>query len=353
MRILHIVSNLRRLGNGGVYAAVDLACLQSKLGHQVAILSGEGEYEDLIKACGVQHFRGTHSKEFRKYMTFLKECHSATNQFKPDIVHVHTMIAATAAWASRVLKKYKMVSTVHNEFQKSAVLMGLADRVITVSKAGSQTMENRGISKRKIRTVLNGTIDSPRTRPLTSYESAQLHHPAIVSVGGMHIRKGHIELIQAFDKISSKYPNTHLYLVGDGPERGVIESAAKQMSAVERIHFEGFQSEPQSYLLASDIFVLASHRDPCPLVIAEAREAGCAIIASDVDGIPELLDNGHAGMLVPAKDSSALADSLEKLLADANTLLVWQEKAKENVQWLSAERVVQETLLLYQELLDS
>lgn len=353
MKILHIVSNLRQLGNGGVYAAVDLACLQAKLGHQVAILSGEGEYEGLISACGVQHFKGTHSKEFRKYLTFLQECHSATSQFQPDIVHVHTMIAATAAWASRTLKKYKIVATVHNEFQKSSVLMGLADRVITVSRAGSKTMGSRGISKRKIKTVLNGTIGSPRTQPLTSYKSAQLKHPAIVSVGGMHIRKGHIELIQAFDQVSSKCPEAHLYLVGNGPERGAIEAVAKQASAVNRIHFEGFQSEPQSYLLASDIFVLASHRDPCPLVIAEAREAGCAIVASDVDGIPELLDNGQAGILVPAKDAAALAVALEGLLTDHNTLSAWQEKAKQNVQWLSAERVVRETLLVYQELLDS
>lgn len=118
----------------------------------------------------------------------------------------------------------------------------------------------------------------------------------------------------------------------------------------ERIHFEGFQPQPQQYLLATDIFVLASHRDPSPLVIPEAREAGCAMIASKVDGIPEALDQGQAGLLVPPNDSQTLATTLAELLSEPNLLYNWKNRAKQNLEGLSLERVHKETMATYREL---
>ncbi|NJL80443.1 MAG: glycosyltransferase [Richelia sp. SM2_1_7] len=86
------------------------------------------------------------------------------------------------------------------------------------------------------------------------------------------------------------------------------------------------------------------------LVLSEAREAGCAIIATDVDGIPEALDYGEAGLLVPAKDSQALAAKLKTLLDDSNALNEWKNRASQNLERLNVKRVCQETLAVYQEL---
>ena len=103
-------------------------------------------------------------------------------------------------------------------------------------------------------------------------------------------------------------------------------------------------------MIGCDIFVLASHKDPSPLVIPEAREAGCAIIATNVDGIPEGLDNGEAGFLVPPEDSKALANAFEKLLGSAEELNNWQFRAKQNLERLTLTRVNQETIEVYSEL---
>jgi glycosyltransferase involved in cell wall biosynthesis len=130
----------------------------------------------------------------------------------------------------------------------------------------------------------------------------------------------------------------------------MFEAQAQSTAVSDRIHFEGFQSEPQRYLLATDIFVLASHRDPSPLVIPEAREAGCAIIASDVDGIPEALDKGQAGILVPPTDSNALGAALKQLLSNSAILHKWKKQAQTNLEWLTVSRVHEETLDVYSEL---
>jgi glycosyltransferase involved in cell wall biosynthesis len=166
----------------------------------------------------------------------------------------------------------------------------------------------------------------------------------------MYKRKGITELIAAFEEVAQDFPEVHLYLVGNGPDKQLFESQAQATAVSNRIHFEGFQPEPQRYLLACDIFVLASHRDPCPLVLSEAREAGLAIVATEVDGIPEALDNGKAGLLVPAQDSNKLAQALIQLLSNKDTLQEWKQRSQENLEWLNVARVHQETLAVYEEL---
>lgn len=126
---------------------------------------------------------------------------------------------------------------------------------------------------------------------------------------------------------------------------------ASSTSVADRIHFEGFQPKPQQYLLSADIFVLASLRDPCPLVIPEAREAGCAIIASDVDGIPELLEKGNAGNLVKSNSPNELAQALKNLLENPSLTDNLRKKSSEGLSCLSAKRVCKETLEIYSQLL--
>ena len=85
--------------------------------------------------------------------------------------------------------------------------------------------------------------------------------------------------------------------------------------------------------------------------MTEAREAGCAIIASDVDGIPETLDHGQAGILIPSKDIGTLANTLTQLLSDRQLLNNWKFRAQQNLARFHAARVNEETLAVYRELM--
>lgn len=349
MRIVHVLNHVQKIGNGIVNVAIDLACLQAKTGYQVAVISSGGEYEILLDGFGVKHYTLNLN---RTPVNTIKACiryREIIADFEPDIVHAHMMTGVVLGFLHRA-RRYVLVSTVHNEFQRSAILMGLADRVIAVSQAVANSMQRRGIPLSKLRVVSNGTLGSPRT-PIKTYLPLALQRPAITTVAGMYKRKGIKELIKAFEKIAFDFPLAHLYIVGDGPDKKLFETIAMKSAVASRIHFEGFQPQPQRYLLSSDIFVLASYYESFGLAIAEAREANCAIIASDVDGISQTLDSGQAGILVPAKNSDALASALSKLLSDADTLQTWKDRAGSNLEWLSVERVNQETLSVYRELL--
>lgn len=349
MRVIHILNHIKKIGNGIVNVAVDLACLQAALGYEVAVASAGGEYEQLLARYGVKHFEFNQEKKPINLIKAAWRYRAIAHEFQPNIVHAHMTAGIVIAKVLKANSKYKLVSTVHNEFQRNAILMGWADRVIAVSKAVAQSMISRGIPENKLRVVANGTLLSPRTRPIQDYQAVSLQRPAITTVAGMSQRKGIAELIDAFSQLD--VPEAHLYLVGNGPDKEIFESQAQSTAARDRIHFTGFQPEPQRYLLATDIFVLASHREPFGLVIPEAREAGCAIVASNVDGIPEALDNGQAGILVPPADSKALAATLKQLLTDSNLLQKWKDRAKQNLDWLKVSRVNQETLAVYRELI--
>ena len=117
-------------------------------------------------------------------------------------------------------------------------------------------------------------------------------------VGGLHPRKGVGDLILAFKMFLSRHPNAQLYLVGEGPNLKDYTALVADLGIAHCVHFVGAVNDPRPLLSAADIFVLPSRADPAPLVLSEAREAGCAIVASNVDGIPELLDGGDAGILV-------------------------------------------------------
>lgn len=351
MRILHILNHVQKIGNGIVNVAVDLSCLQAKTGYDVAVASAGGEYEELFANYGVKHF---YLNQTRTPINIIKagwRYRAIIQEFQPDIVHAHMMTGVVLARLLKVTSVYTVVSTVHNEFQPSAVLMGLADCVIAVSNAVAESMLRRGIPRQKLRVVSNGTLGSVRTRSIQEYLPIELQKPAIVTVAGMYKRKGISELIDAFAEVANDFPDAHLYLVGNGPDRKTFEAQAQSTSFTSRIHFLGFQPEPQPYMLGCDIFVLASHRDPSPLVIPEAREAGCAIVASHIDGIPEALDDGQAGILVPPANSKALATALRELLSSPNLLEIWKNRSQKNLERLNVIHVHEQTLSVYREII--
>jgi glycosyltransferase involved in cell wall biosynthesis len=345
MRILQLLNHTNRL-NGHVHAAVDLACAQVKLGHSVAVASGGGDFDALLAANNVETMLLNHERRPATLVKGLAAFYRLVRDWRADVVHAHMMTSAVLAWPVCKLRRIPLVTTVHNEFQKSSILMSLGTQVIAVSAAVGQSMQKRGIPKSRLNVILNGTIGSARFEG-KDRTPRRLDRPAIIFVGGQHPRKGLPDLFAAFNIVYKKYPGTRLYVVGDGPCLGEYMNLVSSMECRNAATFMGAQDDPFPYLLGADIFVLPSHADPAPLVLSEAREAGCAIVATDVDGIPELLEHGKAGILVPVRDPAKLSEVLSSLLESSEILRKWRKKSQLNVEYLRIERVARETLKVY------
>lgn len=350
MIILHL-SNHCIFGNGNVHAAVDLACEQARSGHEVYFASAGGDFEQLLDDNNVRHIKVAHPSRAAPLRVFsaVQQISNICRLNKIEVVHAHMMAGAVIGWLATRIVRRPLVTTVHNAFDSHAILMGLGDRVIAVSNAVAENMGQRRIPKSKIRVVLNGTLNSARTLS-TIQKPAEMIRPAITTVCGMHDRKGVKYLLSAFEIVYNYNPRANLYLIGEGPQQLEYQEIANKMKSKSNIHFLGQVRDTKPFLVSTDIFVLASLQDPCPLVIPEAREMGCGIIATNVDGIPEMLNIGGAGILVPPKNPAALAQAIVDILSDEMALYELKERSKNNLDYFSISRVSNETISIYSEL---
>lgn len=358
MRILHVANELVNKGNGIVNSAVDLACMQSEAGHDVSFISSGGGYENLLSEYNINHY--SVNLYVRSGWTFIRaipRLRQLVRQIEPDIVHVHMMTCAVLMRIGRDLAgfgRYGLITTVHNEWRLSSNLMQAGDRVIVLSENGRRAFARRGFPSAKMRVVRHGILQSPRRRAETHARPISLairKPPVIVTVAGLYRRKGVGDLIQAFGTIADEFPDASLHIIGAGPDRDYFERLASSTKGAERITFKGFVAKPYRDLQEASVFVLASHTEAFPLAVAEAREAGCAIIATTVGGVPELLDYGRAGILIPPHNPGFLAQELRRVLGDPIELENWRRAAQTNLDWLSCQRMADETITVYRSLL--
>jgi glycosyltransferase involved in cell wall biosynthesis len=350
MRIMHFLNHTRP-SNGHVHVAVDLACVQSRKGHSVSVVSGGGSFDSVFAAYGVKHIIINQTRTISNLISATCKLRSAISLFSPDIIHAHMMTSAGLAFILRHFARFKLVTTVHNEFERSAIIMGLGDRVIAVSESVAQSMERRGVRRSKLRVVLNGTIGSPRLSAKAPRPEV-LNRPAITFIGGLHPRKGVADLISAFTTVCAQVSAAFLYLVGTGPSEQTYKEMAAKSGYQDRIEFCGFQADPRPYLLGSDIFVLASHAEPGGLVLVEAREAGCAIIATSVGGNPEMLDGGDAGVLVPPQRPDLLAKAIVRVLDSETLLAEMRARSRINLDHFTVDRASEECISVYNSVLE-
>lgn len=353
MKIVHLANHVRNTGNGIVNMMIDLACLQADAGHEVTVASSGGGFEELLARHGVRHVVLRQAREPWRIPAMLAGFNRLIARIGPDVVHAHMMTGALLARFGSVRREYILVTTVHNEFQKSAWLMRFGDCVVAVSEAVGASMCRRGVPRQRIHVIRNGTIGTPRFAGVPMPASPALAHPNIVTVAGMSQRKGIQDLLRAFAQLGTRMPGVSLYLVGEGPDRQAMEALAEELGVAGQTHFTGFIANPRAYLAEADVFVLASHKEPGGLVLSEAREAGCAIVATRVDGNPEMLDGGEAGLLVPPAAPGALAAALEVLMKDEDARRTLARRARHNIASFSAAHVCEAYLSLYERTLEA
>lgn len=347
MRIVHYL-NHAHTANGHVAVAVDLACEQARTGHEVHFVSGRCDFVPALDRHGVRYHPVAEASGALRVVRMARDLAPVARRIRPDVVNAHMVAAALAARLVRPLAGYRLVTTVHNAFDRQSVLMRVGDRVIAVSEAVKAQMAARGIPERRLRVVRNGTIGGGR-RPAEPATAAALARPSIATVAGLHDRKGIPHLIAAFDRVFAARPDAHLYVVGEGPGRGAYEALAAGRPSGAHVHFTGHLDDPRSVLASTDVFALASLQDPFPLVLGEARQMGCAIVATRVDGIPEALWHGAKGVLVPPADPDALAGALLDLLEDEPKRRALAAAAGSDTDDITVARMSRDTVAVYEE----
>jgi glycosyltransferase involved in cell wall biosynthesis len=351
-RIVHLLNELAQLGNGIVNATIDLAIEQANAGHEVTVAAPDGDFVPLLGEHGVEHFRleprgGMHPIG----ATFA--LHGFIQKHDTQIVHAHMMAGAVIGRLACVGTRAKLVTTVHNSWQRHAVLMRLGHRVIAVSNSVRFDMIRRGIPAPRITTVHNASDGNVRGDVTADQPPVTLEHPNVLTIAGMFERKGIVDLIECAVFLRERVANVRIYLAGEGPDREAFELLARERGVDGVMVFLGFRSDIPALLAQTDVFVLASRAEPFGLVLSEARSAAVPIVATRVGGIPEALDDGRAGTLVPSTDPRALADALAHMLLDDEHRETMRQGASSNADDRHVARASRETVDVYRDTLVS
>ncbi len=274
-----------------------------------------------------------------------------TRRFRPDIIHAHMMSSAVLGFGVAKMTGSTLVTTVHNSFDKHSLIMRLGKVVVAVSEAERQLLLSRGYRRKKVVTILNGADGSPR-EGLDVDDIGSLARPCVMTLSGLHPRKAVGDVVLAFAEVAAEFPEWHLNVVGWGPDRERLEALVVDRHLQASVHFMGSTLTPRPLLNEADVFAIASLADPCPLTVTEARAAGCAIVGTAVGGIPELLDEGRAGLLVPPADPSALAAAFRSLMSDHQVLATWRSRAKHGAAYFTVQRMSDDYLRVYRSVLN-
>lgn len=254
--------------------------------------------------------------------------------FRPNVVHTHASHALLyGGLAARLCGVKRIVHTEHGRrFPDKAHLM-LAERwmsrylhrYVTVSEAlYGQVQRFEGIARRRLEVIPNGVADVVATDPTAVASTraklgGQRTGPVVGITARLVWEKGLEYLLRAWAVVavsrqaSGNAPGT-LLIAGDGPERTRLETLATDLGISDSIRFLGTISDTASFYRILDVFVLSSVSEGLPMSLLEAMAAGLPIVATEVGGIPEALDRGTAGLLVPPADTAALAAALMRFV---------------------------------------
>ncbi len=176
-------------------------------------------------------------------------------------------------------------------------------------------------------------------------------------VGRLEESKGQDVLLDAFARIYADFPRAHLVFAGNPPPEHAgydaqLKQRARDLKVMDRCHFIGFQADTAPIFAALDVVVLASRREAFGLVLLEAMAMGVPIVATAAGGVPEIIQDGVNGLLVPPGDPQALAEALKRLLKSEglreklarNGSRVVREKFSLKVHIESLERHFQELI---------
>lgn len=239
------------------------------------------------------------------------------------------------------------------------VVLSTLSRIITVSKTSKELLCKRyGIKGHKVEAILNGIFLEPFTdlqvnqikkrRELGLKEDDTL----IGVVARLDDHKGHKYLVDAAPRIIEAIPSAKFLLVGDGYLRDVLISQSKKLGVYDHFLFLGHRDDVPEILGILDLFVLPSLWEGFPFVILEAMASRRPIVASQVDGIPEAIEDGKTGILVPPRDAKRLTDSVIYVLKSPGKAISFgnegQKRAREVFSW---HKMVADTQRLYQSLM--
>lgn len=259
---------------------------------------------------------------------------TALTQLNPDIIQSHNIKSHLFVRLTGLRKSYPWIAFNHGytavdlkdrvyNYADRLSLPG-AYRVVAVCGPFAERLVARGVDRKRIRIQHNSVKPFVSPEP-EAVESLRRRHGigkelVVLCAGRLSTEKGQADLLEAVALMPqiADVPPFRLLLAGDGVERTHLEQFSARLGIQEKVIFAGHVSDMRPYYAMASMLALPSHSEGSPNVVLEALAAGLAVAATTVGGVPEILEQGRTGLLVPQRNPAALGEAIAQLLRDTD-----------------------------------
>ena len=351
---------------GGERFAVGLAIELAHNGYEVWFCTtrrGRGELLDQMREAGVRYF--SLNRRHRFDLLPIGRLARLMRRERFDVVHGHMF--GSNVWATILGRLVGVPAVVAHEQTWSYegkplrrlidgyVIGRLATRFLAVSEADRRRMiDIEHVPEEKTLTIPNAYIPRPTSGDgdLRAELGIPADAPLVGTVCQLRRQKRLDVLMDAFALVAEQRPDTHFVIIGDGTQRPELERRISAAGLEDRVHAPGTRTDLETIFRAYDVAVMSSDYEGLPLFACECMGHGVPLVATAVGGLPDLIDDGRTGMLVPRRDPRALGEAIVELLDDAPRREAMAAAAKERLGDYTIDRVTERFKSLYDELLD-
>jgi glycosyltransferase involved in cell wall biosynthesis len=379
LRVLRAITRLN-IGGPAIHAILLTQGLQDDRFSSVLVTGLEGPREGSMRDLAMKHgVQPRVLRELGREVSPLNDLRAVLSMYRmirgsrPHIVHTHMAKAGTAGrLAARLGRVPIVVHTFHGHTfhsywgpVKSAVFLqiertlgAMTDRVVAITDAQKADIAHYGVAPlSKIVTIPLGLEIEPMLQAeqhrgrLRAELGVSTVQPLIGIVARLVPIKAHEVFLEAAAIVRATSPGSTFLIIGDGERRSELESMARQLGIADATRFLGWRDDMREVYADLDVVTLCSNNEGSPVALIEALAAARPVVSTRVGGVPNVVQDGESGLLVPPREPAAFADAILALLKDPNRAARFGEAGRRAVfPRHSSRRLVQDVERLYLEL---
>ena len=362
LRILHVISTLNLGGTQNLLQRADRDLRSRGCYSRVCVLSGaeqvDDEYRETDPIC--LEFHGDYRSPLATSACVRRLC-EVVDRERPDVLHSYMwtadFVSALAASRRRVchlsqivdrrdwLQSRRWIHALRRAGTRYAFRRAQT-RFLAVSEAARQfAVDHLRIPADRTGVAYNG-IDWSDYESATPVPVAADRPLVLGTAGRLELEKGHSFLIESVRQLLDAGHDVQLDVTGEGPLRSQLESQVSDLGIGDRVRFLGWVDDVRAFYRRIDAFIVPSRfAEGLPTTILEAMASGCVVVASDVGGAGEAVEDGVSGFVVPPEDVSALTSAVGRLCADRTQFAAIGAAARERIESGFTTRQMVDTML--------
>lgn len=312
----------RTMGQGGTENVILQLCeILKPRANKIIVCSCGGIAVQKLEEMRIQHYEipDISEKRFSKMLKIYKKLIRIIKDEQITVIHAHHRMAALYSGIAAGTGIIQVIN-VHNTFHDKKLLTRLAYRGKNIIAVGEMVKKNLinayHLPDKQVEVIHNAVKPYDGGGVLLPELAKEREEGNILigNIGRLSKQKGMEYFIEAAGLLYEKYPRAKFYIVGDGEDRKKLERMAGKLLLDGVLTFLGYRSDIQNVMMHMDFIVLSSLWEGLPLTLIEAYSVGKTVIATAVDGTPEIVTDGISGLLVEAKDAVSLAEKMKWMI---------------------------------------